>query len=64
MPTLSLYRDLSIEVLLRGHAGELMHMRKAYNYSLDDEALTIRDRSQLESWLWCSKKSPHWRGVP
>jgi asparagine synthase (glutamine-hydrolysing) len=52
MPTFGRYRDLGIEALLRGHAGELMHMRKAYNYSLDDEALVIRDRTQLEDWLW------------
>src|SRR5262249_19337220 len=39
MPTLPLYRELGIEVLLRGHAGELMHMDKAYNYSLDRPAL-------------------------
>ena len=44
MPTLPLYRQLGIEVLLRGHAGELMHMYKAYNYSLDDEALALARR--------------------
>ncbi|MBI3468263.1 MAG: hypothetical protein HY000_35110 [Planctomycetes bacterium] len=52
MPTLGLYRELGIEVLLRGHAGELLHMSKAYNYSLDHEALAIRDRTALEDWLW------------
>lgn len=51
MPTLPVYRDLGIEVLLRGHAGELMHMRKAYNYSLDNDALAIRSEAELESWL-------------
>lgn len=50
MPTLSVYRKLGIEVLLRGHAGELMHMRKAYNYSLDEEGLAIRTDTELESW--------------
>jgi asparagine synthase (glutamine-hydrolysing) len=52
MPTLPLYRDLGIEVLLRGHAGELMHMNKAYNYSLDRAALGLRDEAGLEDWLW------------
>jgi asparagine synthase (glutamine-hydrolysing) len=52
MPTLPVYRDLGIEILLRGHAGELMHMRKAYNFSLDDEALGLRDDAGLERWLF------------
>ncbi len=51
LPTLPLYRDLGIEVLLRGHAGELLHMDKAYNYSLDAEAWDIHDDSSLEHWL-------------
>ena len=52
IPTLPVYRQLGIKVLLRGHAGELLHMGKAYNFSLDDSALAIIDESQLESWLW------------
>jgi asparagine synthase (glutamine-hydrolysing) len=52
MPTLPVYRELGIEVLLRGHAGELMHMTKAYNFSLDGEALAVRDEAGLEAWLW------------
>jgi asparagine synthetase B (glutamine-hydrolysing) len=51
MPTLPVYRDLGIQVLLRGHSGELMHMTKAYNFSLDKEALAIHDTSALERWL-------------
>jgi asparagine synthase (glutamine-hydrolysing) len=51
MPTLPLYRDLGIEVLVRGHAGELMHMTKAYNFSLDADALALTDAT-LEGWLW------------
>src|SRR5207302_8866403 len=51
MPTLPVYRELGIEVLLRGHAGELMHMTKAYNFSLDREALAVRDEAALEGWL-------------
>jgi asparagine synthase (glutamine-hydrolysing) len=52
MPTLPLYRELGIEVLLRGHAGELMHMTKAYNFSLDREALALYDATGLEAWLF------------
>ena len=36
MPTFPLYESLGIRVLLRGHAGELLHMHKAYNFSVDD----------------------------
>lgn len=52
MPTLPLYRKLGIEVLLRGHAGELMHMYKAYNYSLDEASLAVGSVEQLEQWLF------------
>jgi asparagine synthase (glutamine-hydrolysing) len=51
MPTLPVYRELGIRVLLRGHAGELMHMTKAYNFSLDREALGL-DEAGLEAWLF------------
>jgi asparagine synthase (glutamine-hydrolysing) len=52
MPTLPLYRELGVEALLRGHAGELMHMSKAYNYSLDNQALGLSSNQALEDWLW------------
>jgi asparagine synthetase B (glutamine-hydrolysing) len=52
MPTLELYQKLGIDVLLRGHGGELMHMYKAYNYSLDESALVLRDDVSLEQWLF------------
>ncbi len=52
MPTLPVYRELGVEVLLRGHAGELMHMNKAYNFSLDAEGWGLRDAATLESWLF------------
>jgi asparagine synthase (glutamine-hydrolysing) len=52
MPTLPLYRQLGIEVLLRGHGGVLMHMDQAYNFSLDPDALAIRDEAALEDWLF------------
>jgi asparagine synthase (glutamine-hydrolysing) len=51
LPTLPLYRQLGIEVLMRGHAGELMHMHKAYAYSLDQQALGICDDRSLATWL-------------
>lgn len=52
IPTLPVYREQGIRVLLRGHAGELMHMSKAYAYSLDDAALAISTRDQAKSWLF------------
>lgn len=52
MPTLPLYRELGIRVLLRGHGGELLHMDKAYNYSIDQATLGLRDPEALEAWLY------------
>ena len=52
LTTLPAYRELGITTLLRGHAGELLHMRKAYAFSLDAEALSARDQPALEGWLW------------
>jgi asparagine synthase (glutamine-hydrolysing) len=52
MPTLPIYRELGIQVLLRGHAGELLHMDKAYNFSLDSDAQTLRGAADLEAWLF------------
>jgi asparagine synthase (glutamine-hydrolysing) len=52
VPTLPVFRELGIEVLLRGHAGELLHMNKAYSYSLGRDALAIRDAKLLEEWLY------------
>lgn len=52
MPTLPIYERLGIDVLLRGHGGELLHMSKAYNYSLDDEARSLGGEEALENWLW------------
>lgn len=51
LPTLPMYRELGIQVLLRGHAGELMHMDKAYNFSLDHAGWNIEDDLSLENWL-------------
>lgn len=51
LPTFPLIREWGIQVLLRGHAGELMHLNKAYNFSLDRSVWQIRDQASLESWL-------------
>lgn len=50
--TLQMYRDLGVRVLLRGHAGELMHMRKAYAFSMDAEAQALGSTAALHDWLW------------
>ena len=62
MQTLPLYRDLGIEVLVRGHAGELMHMTKAYNFSLDADALNMTNAT-VEDWLWRRLQSHMLDGV-
>ncbi len=62
MPTLPIYRDLGIDVLLRGHAGELMHMTKAYNFSLDRETLALNDAG-VEAWLWRRLQAHMMEGV-
>lgn len=51
MPTLPFYRDLGIRVLLRGHGGELLHMQKAYNFSLDAAGMSVGDENTLKNWL-------------
>jgi asparagine synthase (glutamine-hydrolysing) len=52
LPTFERYRELGIEVLLRGHAGELMHMCKGYSYSLDAKAFAMRSEADLHGWLF------------
>lgn len=52
MPTLPFYREQGLDVLLRGHAGELLHMTKAYNFSLDPAALMLRNEGELEDWAF------------
>ena len=51
LPTLPRYRELGTDVLLRGHAGELLHMQKAYDFSLDRSLLSTRDATEVETWL-------------
>ena len=52
LTTLSSYRDLGIRTLLRGHAGELMHMSKAYAFSMDAPATRLASKESLLDWLW------------
>jgi asparagine synthase (glutamine-hydrolysing) len=52
MPTLPLYAKLGVRTLLRGHAGELVHMHKAYNFSVDASVRGVRSQETLHSWLF------------
>ena len=63
LPTLPLYQRLGIRKLLRGHAGELLHMQKAYNFSMDSSAAAIQDDRSLEEWLWTALQSHLLSGV-
>jgi asparagine synthase (glutamine-hydrolysing) len=63
MSTLPTYRQLGIDFLLRGHGGELLHMRKAYSFSLDDSALSLT-REALEPWLLQRLTGYMLHGVP
>lgn len=63
MPTLPFYRELGIEVLLRGHAGELMHMSKAYNYSLDRQSLALQTEADLAAWAFSHLRTYMLEGV-
>jgi asparagine synthase (glutamine-hydrolysing) len=63
MPTLPLYARLGVATLLRGHAGELIHLRKAYNFSLDDSVLTLRDAAAVHDWLFPRLQSHLTAGV-
>ena len=64
MPMLPTIQKLGMQVLLRGHAGELMHMNKAYNFSLDAAAWEIRDDAGLEQWLMSRLCGWMLNGVP
>lgn len=50
MPSLAVYRSLGVNTLLRGHGGELMHMDKAYGYSLADPCAGPEGKA-LAPWL-------------
>jgi asparagine synthase (glutamine-hydrolysing) len=63
MPTLETYRALGIQKLVRGHGGELLHMTKAYAFSLDPSALQASSPA-LERWLFDHLTAYMLRGVP
>jgi asparagine synthase (glutamine-hydrolysing) len=63
LPVMDLYRQLGIDYLLRGHGGELLHMRKAYAYSLDDAALGASP-AELRTWLLSHLSDYMLGGVP
>ncbi len=63
VPTLPTYGDFGIQVLLRGHGGELLHMDKAYAFSVDDAAMTASE-ADLERWLYTHLSSYMLDGVP
>ena len=63
MPAMGVYQELGIEFLHRGHGGELLHMKKAYAYSLDDEALGASEPA-LEAWLFSHLTGYMLDGVP
>lgn len=52
MPTLPEYPQLGVHVLLRGHVGELLHMHKAYNFSIDGQFNSVCNEDSLREWLW------------
>jgi asparagine synthase (glutamine-hydrolysing) len=64
MPTLPLYQSLGIRYLLRGHAGELLHMHKAYNFSVDGSFAEVGDGASLHRWLSKRLQSFLTLGVP
>ncbi len=64
MPTLPLYSMLGVRTLLRGHAGELVHMHKAYNFSVDDGIQAVGDQQSLHDWLFPRLQSHLTDGVP
>lgn len=63
MPTMETYRRIGIDYLLRGHGGELLHMRKAYAFSLDDAVLRASETG-LRTWLLSHLTDYMLRGVP
>lgn len=51
MPSLALYPSIGIKVLLRGHGGELMHMDKAYAFSMPAKARRLAG-AKFAEWLF------------
>ncbi|MDO4630174.1 MAG: asparagine synthase-related protein [Planctomycetia bacterium] len=52
IPTLNFYREKGIKTLLRGHAGELFHMSKAYAFSMTEADRTAMENGTLSPKIW------------
>lgn len=64
MPTLPFYRDQGIRILMRGHAGEMMHLSKAYAFSITSSELRgIRDEQSLANWAFSHLQAYMMNGV-
>ena len=53
MSTLDRYRELGIEVALRGHGGELARMQWAYEFTCNRQILACRTQAELKEQLLC-----------
>ena len=63
LPSLNIYRSLGVNRLIRGHAGELMHMNKAYNFSVDSSFPYEQGKEELRSWAFGRLKTSFADGV-
>ncbi|MBR5160720.1 MAG: hypothetical protein IKW80_03765 [Thermoguttaceae bacterium] len=64
IPTLDYYRSKNVKVLLRGHAGELFHLTKAYAFSLKESELAqLNSRKAVFDWAAGHLKSYMLDGV-
>lgn len=64
IPTLDYYRQKNVKVLLRGHAGELFHLTKAYAFSLKvSELEQLNSRKAVFDWSVQHLKSYMLNGV-
>ncbi len=52
IPTLDFYREKGIKTLLRGHAGELFHMSKAYAFSMTETDRSAMENGTLSPKIW------------
>ena len=52
IPTLNFYREKGLRTLLRGHAGELFHMTKAYAFSMKEADRKSMANGTLSPKIW------------
>lgn len=52
IPTLNFYREKGLRTLLRGHAGELFHMSKAYAFSMKEADRKTMAEGRLSPKIW------------